>query len=34
MYVYPTIYNLIMALAATEYSQALPANTKKVLIRA
>jgi len=29
----PTIYNVSMTLANTEYSQALPANTKKFLIK-
>lgn len=33
MYSKPTIYNLAMATAGTEYSQALPANLKKVVIR-
>lgn len=29
----PTIFNLVVALANTEVSQALPANTKKILFR-
>jgi len=29
----PTIYNVTMTLANTEYSQALPANTRKFLIK-
>jgi hypothetical protein len=33
MYQHPTIYNLAMAANGTEYSQALPEDTRKVLIR-
>lgn len=33
MYQQPTIYNLAMASNGTEYSQALPDDTRKVLIR-
>lgn len=29
----PVVYNVTMTLASTEYSQALPANTKKFLIK-
>ena len=29
----PAVYNVTMTLAATEYNQALPANTKKFLIK-
>lgn len=34
MYSKPTISNLTLTLAATEYSYALPANTKKAVIKA
>lgn len=33
MYSYPTIANTTMTVANTEYSYAVPANTKKVLIK-
>ncbi len=32
-YLKPTLYNLALTLAATEYPQALPADTRKILIR-
>ena len=31
--IHPKVYNVVMAAANTEYSQALPANTKKFLIK-
>lgn len=33
MYLNPIIYNVTLTNAGTEYSQTLPANTRKVLIR-
>lgn len=33
MYLYTTIYNVTLTTAETEYSQALPTNTRKVIIK-
>lgn len=33
MYQFPNIYNVTLTTAGTEYSQALPTNTRKVIIK-